>query len=367
MDKIKIAQVIGNARYGGVINCVLNFYRNIDRDKFVFHFYTFGPSPYDEDIERLGGKVIYVPNVLSVFKSVKDLKKHFAEENYYAVHSHMTTLNVVPLYAARRARVGRRISHAHSTTHKSEKVYIVKTVLKHFSKLFPTHLAGCSRKACVWLYGKRRGQEAFVLKNAIDTNRFAPITEEKAAKLKSECGIAGKKVIGSVGRFEYQKNQAFLVDAYARLAERRDDVVLVFAGGGRLRNELEAQIENLGLRDKVIIFDYQKQAEDYFGLFDLFVLPSRYEGLPLVAIEAQSMGLPCLLSDKITAETDVTGKVKFLPVDDEKLWADEMENMLDNCIRYDASESVAEHGYDITAEAKVLENYYLGLDDSKNG
>ncbi|MDE6302749.1 MAG: glycosyltransferase [Clostridia bacterium] len=363
-QKIKIAQVVGASNVGGVISCVLNFYRNVDRDIFQFDFYTYGPSRHDKEILDLGGRVFYIPNVLSFFKSVSAMKSHFKKENYYAVHAHLTSLSFVPLFAAKRAGVKNRICHAHSTSHKSEKVWIVKNTLKHISKLYPTRLAGCSKLSNRWLYGKKKGEEAFLLRNAIDLNRFYP-DGERRARMKEKLGLSGKNVIGCVGRFEFQKNIPFLIDAFALLAKSNENAHLVLVGGGSEEEAINKKIERYGLSERVHILRETQSVENYFAAFDLFVLPSRFEGLPLVAVEAQAMGIPCLLSDLITDEVNITGKCQFISIDSPRIWAEKMNNMLHTATFYDETAKIKNAGYDIKLESKRLENFYQSLNGGK--
>lgn len=362
--KIKIAQVVGNSRAGGVISCVLNFYRNIDRTLFQFDFYTYGPSRYDKEIIELGGRVFYIPDVLSFFKSVSAMKAHFKREGYYAVHAHLTSLSFVPLLAAKLAHVKLRICHAHSTSHKSEKVWLVKNTLKHISKLYPTALAGCSKLSNCWLYGKRKGEEAFLLHNAIDLTRFKH-DAKKSEAMKESLGLTGKHVIGCIGRFEFQKNMPFLIDAFASLALEDLDAHLILVGSGREEKSILAKIAHYGLQERVHILRDIKEVENYFAAFDLFVLPSRFEGLPLVAIEAQAMGIPCLLSDLITDEVNISEKCEFLSIDSFGAWAEKMRDMLREDKVYDATEKIVQAGYDITCESKRLESFYLSLGGAK--
>lgn len=364
IKKIKIAQVVGNAKAGGVISCVLNFYRNIDRNLFQFDFYTYGPSSHDQEIIELGGRVFYIPDVLSFFKSVSAMKSHFKKESYYAVHAHLTSLSFVPLLAAKRVGIKNRICHAHSTSHKSEKVWLVKNTLKHFSKLYPTHLAGCSKLSNRWLYGKKKGEDAFLLRNAIDLDRFHP-DEERKARMKAELGLEGKSVVGCICRFEFQKNMPFLIDAFASLSLENEDAHLVLVGGGSEEEEILKKIEHYGIAERVHILKESHQVENYFAVFDLFVLPSRFEGLPLVAVEAQAMGIPCLLSDLITDEVNVTGKCEFLSIDSFGAWAEKMNELLISAKSYDALDKIVEAGYDIKCESKRLEQFYLSLNGEK--
>lgn len=361
-QKIKIAQVIGNAKTGGVVNCVLNFWRHVDKTRFQFDFFTYGPSPFDDEIRALGGNVFFIPSVLNYFKAKKVMEKLFAEGGYDAVHAHLTSLAFVPLSAAKKAGVKTRICHAHSTCNIHEKVWIVKNTLKHFSKIYATHLAGCSRYACNWLYGKKRGKEAFVLHNAIDLDRFVR-NDEKAALLKKQAGFEDKKIVGHVGRMEFQKNPLFLIDLFAQVAKLCDDAVLVMVGDGSLMPKVKKRVEKHGLQDRVFVMPEKKAVEEYYALFDVFVLPSRFEGLPLVAVEAQAMGIPCLLSDKITKETDVTGRCEFLPLKKE-VWARKTADALASGKRHDGS-GVAQAGYDIMSCVKELEEFYLNAVDLK--
>lgn len=359
-NKIKVAQVVGNAKTGGVISCVLNFYRNIDRDRFVFDFFTYGPSPFDDEIRALGGSVHYIPSVLKFFKSTREMKKLFKDNGYDIVHAHITSLSFVALRAAKKAGVQVRVCHAHSTSHPSEKVWVVKNTLKHFSKTYATHLAGCSRYACRWLYGKKRGDGAFVLKNAINLDKFTR-DETQSQKLRQQYGYEGKKVVGHIGRLEFQKNPLFLIDIFAEVAKQRDDARFVMVGGGSMLEKTKQKADSLGLGDKVEIFTEKKAVEEFYRLFDIFVLPSRFEGLPLVAVEAQAMGIPCLLSEKITDETDITGHCAFLPIKSAQTWADCITAALDADGRYDGKTLVAQNGYDITKEVKNLEKFYLQI------
>jgi len=341
---------------------VLNFYKNIDREKFRFDFYTYGPSKFDKEIEELGGKVFYYPNPLSPLKSIKALKEMLKKEDYLAVHAHLTTLSAVPLCAAKKCGIPYRICHSHSTTHRSEGLaYIVKSVLKRFSKIYPTHLAGCSMLSNRWLYGKKSAEKAFLLRNAIDFEKFSFNDEERKAQRSKLFLSESDKVIGHVGRFAFQKNVPFLLKSFKLLCEKRDDVHLVLVSDLGDEFKVRKEIAALNLEGKVHILPPRKDVEKYFTMFDIFALPSRYEGLPLVAVEAQVMGMPCLLSDEITFEANVSGKCEFLPIKSEKAWAQKLDEMLDNLYRYDEKELIREKGFDIKLESKRLEEYYLSL------
>ena len=360
--KYRIAQVVGDATTGGVISCVLNFYRNIDREKFQFDFYTYGPSPFDDEIKSLGGEIYHIPIVLNFFKAVRVMKNYFDKRDYYALHVHMTSLSFVSLLAGKLSGIDYRICHAHSTSHKSEKVYIVKNTLKYFSKLFPTHLAGCSRLSCCWLYGKKKGNEAFLLHNAIDSSRFKR-NRQMSIDMRKKYGIEGKYVIGNIGRFVFQKNIPFLIDVFAKLCLSEDDVQLILVGNGKEEDIIEKKIESYGIKDKILILPETKTVEEYFSLFDIFVLPSRFEGLPLVGIEAQGMGIKCLLSDCITNETNISNNCEFLPIDNTSIWVDKIKQIKKENKFYESENLLIDSGYEIKNEAKRLEEFYINLEN----
>ncbi len=361
--KIRIAQVIGNAKVGGVINCVMNYFRNIDTSKVQFDFYTYAPSPFDEEIKARGGRVFYFPSVFAFFKCVRFLRKSFKCEQYDIVHAHMTSLSFVSLLAAKQAGVKHRICHAHSTTNKEEGfVHVVKSCLKHVSTWFATDIAGCSRLSINWLYGKKAAKKAYLMRNAIDLDKF-DVTDEEKQELKAHYGLENCKVVGHIGRFEFQKNIPFLVKAFAIFCKSRDDARLMLVGGGTEFENVKKLVETLKIEDKVLFMTEKRDVQEYYALFDLFALPSRFEGLPLVAIEAQAMGIPCLLSDCITKEADITGHVEYLPVLSANYWANEISRVLDENVSYDGRKAVAAAGYDIVEESKNLLEYYTEVNE----
>lgn len=361
-DILKIAQVIGNAKSGGVISCVLNFYRHIDRTKFQFDFFTYGESPYDEEIRSLGGRVFYFSDTHNFVKAYFDLRRYFSLENYYAVHAHMTSLSFVPLLAAKSRGIKHRICHAHSTTHIKDKNWIIKNILKRLSKMSASRMAGCSLYSSGWLYGEKDSYYAFLLHNAIDLKRFG-FVEKKDEELAKKYNLGGKKIIGSIGRLVFQKNYGFLIDAFYHLSKKKSDVDLVIVGDGKEKEKLLAKIQKLNLQQRVHILPDIKNVEEYYKIFDLFVLTSRFEGLPLVAVEAQAVGVPCLLSSEITKEVELGGKCEFLPIKESKIWADKMLNMLESTYRYDATSEIIDAGYEITTESVKLMQFYSSLED----
>jgi len=363
-QKIRIAEIVGNATTGGVISCVLNFYRHIDRSRFAFDFFSYGPSKYDEEIKALGGNVYYVPKAIRPLSHIRKLKKLLKEGNYDVVHAHLTTLSVVSLFAAKLAGVKVRVCHSHSTSRRGEATKIVKDCLRPFSKTFATHTAGCSEYSIRWLYGKKAAKKSFLLHNAIDLERFTP-NPELRAKTRRTLGVDDKFVFGTIGRLVYQKNYGFLIDAFNIFAKDKDDVKLLLVGDGDEKRSILKKVAKYGLEGKVAILSEVSDVQKYYSAFDAFVLPSRYEGLPLVAVEAQAMNLPCLLSKEITHETDVGGVVGFYDITSKKVWADAFERVYKERPFSSVHESLTGGNFDILNETKRLENYYEDIVGAK--
>lgn len=342
---LKVAQVIGSAQ-GGVMSCVVNYYRSIDRSKVQFDFFTYEESSYDEEIRALGGEVFHFPNIFKP-SAAKVLTELFQRNGYDIVHAHLTTRSGFALKAAKKAGVQVRICHSHSSTHPSEGIaFWAKTVLKHFAVKYATHYAGCCVKSNLWLFGKKKGKEAFVMLNAIDLQRFHPKTAAEQDK--------AEKTVGFVGRFAFQKNVSFLIKSFAKLQKKQKGVRLVLVGDGAEKEKLKKLADKL-CPEKIVFRDESRNIEDAYRSFDLFVLSSRFEGLPLVAVEAQACGVPCLLSDRITKEVDVGGRVKFLPLKYKKKWAAAMSEMLSE----NAEPKLLDlSDYDITVQAPKLLAYY---------
>ncbi len=352
-QQIRILEIVGNAKLGGVVNCVLNYYRNIDRTKFVLDFVTYGPSAADSEIQRLGGKVYYVPNFIKFPQAIAALRKILSANQYDIVHSHLTSLSVFALYAAKKQGVPVRICHSHSTSGNKGDHAAVKKLLRKFSTRYSNVNLACGIKAGKWLYGKK---PFTVVHNAVELDRFV-VDRRQGLDIRQQYGIDGStKVVGFCGRFCNQKNLFFLLKSFALV--KRKDVVLLMVGDGELRTELNSYANKLGIADKVIMTGAVSNSVPYYNAMDLFVLPSLYEGLPLVAIEAQACGLTCLFSDRVTREADVTHNNSFLPLKT-KVWAQAICNALDNNVTQDDTHDKLQELYGIQSQAKMLETIYL--------
>lgn len=363
-EPIRVAHIIGKWHGGGVESVVMNYYRHIDRNKIQFDFICDDDStniPYEE-IEKLGGKVILIPPYQKVIKYHKSLKKVLKDGNYKIVHSHINVLSVFSLFAAKCAKVPVRIAHSHSTTNKKEwKKNLLKQVLRPFSKVFATDYMCCSELAGRWLFGNKEYDKGnvYLLNNAIDLDKFK--YDEKIRKQKrKELNIKDDTlVIGHIGRFVAQKNHTFLIDIFNEIHKKNQNSILLLAGQGPLMDEIKEKVNRLNLINSVMFLGQRNDANKLYQVFDVFLLPSLYEGLPVVGVEAQAAGLLCILSDDMTRETKMLESTIMINLNtrlDE--WADTILTAYKGKQNDNTIEIMDKNGFNIKTEAIKLENYY---------
>lgn len=283
-EKIIVAHIMGKWNGGGVESVVMNYYKNIDRNRIQFHFLCDEDStdiPYEE-IEKLGGKVIVIPPYQKLFKYQKELYRIFKENNYKIIHSHINALSVFPLRIAKKAGVPIRIAHSHSTSNKKEwKKNILKMILRPFSKLYANNYFACTEYAGKWLFGKKvvERKELNVINNAIDLKKFE-FNENTREDLRKELGIKEDVlVIGHVGRFMKQKNHEFLIDVFEKAIKQDDNIYLILVGQGPLEDKIKEMAKEKGIEDKILFLGQRNDVNKLYQAMDIFVLPSLYEGL----------------------------------------------------------------------------------------
>ena len=313
-----VAQIMGKWIGGGVESVIMNYYRHLDHTKVQFDFICDEDStriPYDE-IKKLGGRVFLVPKYQKLPQYLKALEGLFRKNQYRIVHSNVNTLSVFPLYAAKKAGVPVRISHSHSTSNAREwKRNIIKNILRPFSKKYATDYFACSELAGRYLFGNKAFDQnkVKIIHNAIDLDKFK-FDSDARKKLRKELDVDEKTtVIGHVGRFVQQKNHDFLINVFNEYHTKNPDSKLLLIGTGPLEEKIKTKVEKLNLTDSVLFLGQRNDTNKLYSVMDVFCLPSLYEGLGMVLIEAQVNGLPCVASDKVPNEAKVTENFFFLP------------------------------------------------------
>lgn len=360
---IRIAQVIGKLNAAGVESVMNNYYRNLDHTKIQFDYIIDSDStckPPKELIE-LGARYYVVPPYQKLPAHIMALVKLFKENHYLIVHSGMNTLAVFSLFAAWLAKVPVRINHNHSTANKGEgKRIILKYALKPFAKVFATDYFACSEYAGRWLFGNRSydRRKVLVINNAIDLDKLS-FDQPKRAEIRSAYNIdSDTLVVGHIGRFMPQKNHSFLLKIFCQLLKKRPNSVLMLVGDGELRKDIQATVKRLKIIDKVIFIEPTTNVADYYQAMDVFCFPSIFEGLGLVAIEAQASGLPVIASEAVPDEADITDAVVHLSLDSScTKWADAIIqfSQLDRNRQLNLNDSK----FNIKKESAKLELFYL--------
>lgn len=361
-EQVRIAHVIGKLNAAGVEAVVNNYYRNIDHSKYQFDYIIDADSSFEppQELIDMGARYYVVPPYQNLLVHMKALIRLFKKNEYKIVHSGMNTLAVFSLCAAWIAGVPVRINHNHSTASKGEtKRNILKYILRPFAKLFATDYVACSYYAGEWMFGKKSMQcgEVTVFNNAIDLSRFK-YDETIREKKRLELEINDKFVIGHVGRFCFQKNQEFLIEIFEEVHKQREDTVLMLIGIGETVDQIKDLVKKKDLQDYVLFLGARSDVNELYQAMDVFVLPSRYEGLPVVGVEAQASGLPCVFSTSMTDETKMTGVAQMISLDkDITFWAQQVLECA-NMVRKDTCEEIKKAGFEIETEAKKLERFY---------
>jgi glycosyltransferase involved in cell wall biosynthesis len=362
---IRILHVVTQMNRNGLESRTMDLYRNIDRNKIQFDFFTHRKTQgqFDDEIRELGGKVYY-NNELSPFRFIqyiKTLEKFFRENKYAIVHAHLNTSSTWILLAAKKAGVPIRIAHSRNSGMERNWKALFKILSRLFINIPTTHKFACSRQAGEWLFGKKGilPPEHFkVIPNAIDTSKLT-YSEEKRKLVRNELGLTNELAIVNVGRLTYQKNHFFLLDIFRSIIEIKPNSKLFLIGEGELRADIERRIELLGLTNKVLLLGTQKDVGKYLQAMDVFIFPSHFEGFGTVVIESQCIGLPTLASDVLPKETKITDRLEFLSLQDNStIWARKAVEMA-QCDRKGKEKETKTAGYDIKSTYSDLQDFYL--------
>jgi len=364
---IRILHSVSNMDRAGLETMLMNYYRKMDRSKIQFDFVCNKKKlgAYDEEIRQMGGRIFRSPGLNPLkFGSYINFFKKLVRENpeYKVLEVHNETLGYYALVAGRLAGIKTRIFHAHASSIDKDYKYPLKAACKPMIKHHDCLHFTCSKKAARFFYGDKivDNNDFTIIKNAIDIDRFNYNIEVRD-RMRKENGLDGKLVIGHIGRFMGVKNHAYVLRIFKAIKDRKPDAVLVLLGEGSLMDNIRCRAESMGLADSVKFIGNVGNANEWYQAFDVFVLPSINEGLPVVGIEAQAAGLPCLFSDTISKELGITDRACFLSIyGDPEVWADKALEMVKEERRVMERE-ITEAGYDINVEAAKLQEMYINL------
>lgn len=351
---------------GGISSYIMNLYRHVDRSRFCFDFLV--PAGVNcacrEEILALGG------NVYPAFMAKRDsvLAHRISLHQFFAVHpeirivhGHYGQNHSIAEYLAAAGGGRRLIFHAHSTDRQPGSIYTRLMSRYNRQRLLRCSdaLLACSKQAGLALIG---GAKFTVVKNGIETRRYV-FDASKRRDIRKKLGLEGKRVIGHAGRFVWQKNHEFLLDIFQKVREKDREAVLLLAGAGELEDPIRKKAQELQLIEAVCFLGQRDDMPDFYQAMDLFLFPSRFEGLGIVLLEAQAAGLPCLAaSDAVPSEVRILENCHFLPLaQGAETWAQEALALSEAQRETDGAEKVKAAGFDGAEAYRSVEQIYLSL------
>lgn len=364
MNVIRVAIVIGKMNSGGKKNLVMEYYRHIDRSKVQFDFICDSDSQAipEEEIKSLGGKVYKIPPYQNIVANMCEMRRVCLVNKYQIMHAWNSTMNLFPMMVAWSVGIPVRISESISMAHDGDWKTKIKKILRPMSKFYATHYMSCGEDCGRWQFGNDafNAGKVDVFKTVINT-RNNEYNREIREKTRKKFGWENKFVVGHIGRFTPQKNSVRLVEIFAAVIKKEPNAVLCLIGDGELKEDVMKKIKELRIEDQV---DYLGRREDiqlFYNAMDCFLLPSLYEGLPVVGLEAESCGLPMFFSTEVTSEANACELGHYIDLcKSDNYWADEiLKAMKENMPkRRSYAKEVADAGFDSMSGALRLQEYY---------
>ncbi len=365
MKPIRVLHVLGELNRGGAETMVMNIYRKIDRNKVQFDFiiHTTEECDYSEEIRALGGRIFSI----SKYK-VTNHKKYIYEWNqffenhkeYRIIHGHVRSTASIYLKIATEYQIS-TIAHSHNTSSGRGLKAMIKNYLQKSITIHSNHLFACSDKAGKWLFGESIlvDKRYKVMKNAIDPKKFE-YNENIREKIRSQLQLKEDKLIGHIGRFHPQKNHDFLIDVFYELHKLDPKTKLLLVGEGELYTNIKKKVKALNIEKDVIFTGVRNDVHQLLQAIDVFVLPSLYEGLGIVVIEAQAASCNCLVADTLPQDVKITGLVNFMSLQTHKKeWAKKILSISKNDTRISRYSEITESGYNIDKVAEEYQKFYL--------
>lgn len=354
--------VINTVRFklNGISTVIMNYYRAMDKTNLQMDFIAIDEpiEEYKKLFERYGVKyfVIKKDNIFTYFIELTKVAK---KETYDIAHVHGNSANmVVELLACWRAGIKVRIAHCHNT---SSLHPIMHRLFYPLFSLLCTNRFACGNAAGKWLFHNLPFVE---IKNGIDLHKYS-YDEDVRKEYRNKINASNKFVIGHIGNFIEQKNHTFLLDVFAQLIKEQNQCVLVMISDGNLLNPMKKKAHELGIDDYILFLGKTMEVCNYLQAMDIFILPSLYEGFPVVLVEAQAAGLPCIVSDTVSKEADLTDSIKFVEINDQKKWVEEINKTIQQLDSKNRSEIAVEwqnlirdKGYDINCNANWMLSLY---------
>ena len=362
---IRLAISLNKCDSGGQKSLVFAYLRSFDPKRIKFDLIVDSDSnsiPYD-DVKDLGGKLHVIPPYQNIVAHLKALKKIFRENKYDVLYAVNNTMNLFPLYMAYKAGIKVRVSESLTMASPLErKKTMMKNVLKRFSHCFCNYMMANGKDCGIYQFGEKAYNQGKVEIYLTPVNAKENTFDlELREKTRSEFEWNEKVIYGFIARFELQKNPLFLLDILNEIAQKQENSHFVIIGAGAMEQQMLDKIKNLKLDERISWLGRREDIKQFYMAFDAFLLPSLYEGLPVVGIESQAAGLPVFFSENVTREAGIAELGHFISLDTPaNEWADIIirETQKSMPQRRGREEDLRKAGFDAVAEAERLTEFF---------
>lgn len=332
---------------GGVESYISNLCKCLDKEEFDIVYCW-------PEMELNGKKWICPKNRHNYFKYYMFWKRFFEKNKFDVLYYNACDIvSIDMLRFARKAGIKVRIIHSHSTAiQQNMRIYHwgMERWNRYVLPQYATHLFACSEYAGKWMFDNKPFK---VINNGVELSKFM-YSEKVREKKRRELHIQRELVIGCVGRLEPEKNLFFAIDVLDELIKINNEIKLVVVGEGYLKDELEKKVHKKNLDDYVIFLGVRNDVNELMSMFDCLLMPSHFEGLPFVLVEAQVSGLSCVVSNNVSPEANLTGCVEFVGLNDSvRVWAEKVIKNAKN-VRKDHANVLVEKGYSIEKSAREV-------------
>ena len=366
---IKVLAIVSSDMASGGVEVYLNnVYSIIDLSDVQIDIFIPGvvkSNIYKDSLERLGCSFIEGgiessgrKRYFDIYKAINDLLK---KKKYDVVHVNTgaITTEAMSLWLANKHHVETKIAHSHGTVITGGKAQeIFRSIFRTIVCRYSDYKLGCSTTANISLFGEKAAKKAIVAKNGIDVQKYK-YDQSTRDRIRREYNWETKHVVGYVGRLSEEKNPNFLLKVFQVLHKKDEETLLAYFGEGDMHDDINKRINEAGLKEFVHLYGVKRNINEIMQGLDVLVVPSIREALGIVNIEAQVTGLPCVVSDVIPDEVDVTGKVTFISLEDSiENWSTKILQALTESKREDRSNDVINAGYDIRNTAKIINEIY---------
>ncbi len=329
-----------------------------------------GTNLYDKELNNRNVKIISLLSKGGIkplerrIKAMKKMKKIITSDKYDLIHFNIcNSIDLTYALIAKKSGVRKIVVHSHNSNVsgklKSLKI-LAHNIFKVLLKNVPTDYVACSNEAATWMFCKEKLKQVSIVNNSVDVERYL-FNEEKRNNIRRKINADKDTfVIGNIARFSKEKNHLFLIDVFDEICKIEKNVKLLLVGDGELKSNIKEVVKNKGLEDKVIFYGVTQDVPGVLSAMDCFVLPSIFEGKPVVSIEEQISGLYGVYSNNITKEVSLTNLIEYIDLDKGKeYWATKiLEKKKYITQRKSMNDVIEEKGYGLKKLKESIERIY---------